>query len=107
MQNEAAFVDANVFLDVARRRKGWKASATALAEIKRRNGFVSALTVAIVYFIKLRRLSPPAARRETQELIEGLRIATVTPEIIRHSFENENIEDFEDAIQFYCAKTLA
>ena len=105
MQNEPAFVDANIFIDVARKRKGWRASALALTEIKRINGFVSSLTVAIVYFIKLRTMSPLKARQETRELIEGLRIVAVTSEVVNQALDNTTIEDFEDAMQFYCAKT--
>lgn len=107
MENEPVFLDANIFLDVARKRKGWEASATALAEIKRRNGFLSSLTVAIVYFIKLRTTPPVRARQETRELVEGLQIAAVTSEIIRQALDDLNIEDFEDAIQFYCANEVA
>ena len=107
MQNEPPFVDANIFLNVARRRKGWKASAAALTEVKKINGFVSSLTVAIVYFIKLRTMSPLKARQETRELIQGLRIAAVTSEVISQALDNMAIEDFEDGIQFYCAKTAA
>jgi predicted nucleic acid-binding protein len=105
MRNDSVFVDANIFLDVARKRKGWKASTAALIEAKRKNGFVSSLTVAIIYFIKLRNMPPLKARQETRELIQGLRIAAVTSEIINQAFDNTAIEDFEDAIQFYCAKT--
>ncbi len=65
MQNEPVFLDANVFLDVARKRKGWKASAAVLISTKMRNGFVSSLTVAIIYFIKLRTMPPLKARQET------------------------------------------
>lgn len=105
MQNEPAFVDANIFIDVARKRKRWKASALALTEIKRINGFVSSLTVAIIYFIKLRTMPPLKARQETRELIEGLRIVAVTSEVIIQALDNAAIEDLEDAMQFYCAKT--
>jgi predicted nucleic acid-binding protein len=107
MQNESAFVDANIFLDVARKRKGWKASALALTEIKRINGFVSSLTVAIIYFIKLRTMPPLKARQETRELIQGLRIVAVTSEVVNQALDNTAIEDFEDAMQFYCARTAA
>jgi len=107
MPNEAAFVDANIFIDIARKREGWSSSAAALARVKKKNGFVSALTVAIVYFSKLRSLSTQRARQETQELIHGLRVAPVTEETIDAAFAASNIEDFEDAIQFHCAKAVA
>lgn len=107
MLNEDAFIDANIFIDIARKRKGWSSSAAALAEIKKRKGFVSALTVAILYYVKLRGVSPQNARQETRELIHGLRVAPVTQEIICAAFDRTNLEDFEDAIQFYSARAVA
>jgi predicted nucleic acid-binding protein len=107
MQNEPAFVDANIFIDVARKRKGWKASALALTEIKKLNGVVSSLTVAIIYFIKLRTMPALKARQETRELIQGLGVVAVTPDAVNQAFDNVSIEDFEDALQFYCAKAAA
>jgi len=107
MPNEDAFVDANIFLDIARKRDGWSSSAAVLAKIKKRSGFVSALTVAIVYFIKLRSMPMRRARQETQELVHGLRVAPLTQEIVEAAFVTSDIEDFEDAIQFHCAKAVA
>jgi predicted nucleic acid-binding protein len=97
-------VDVNVFEDVIRKRVGWVESSILLDYIRKRKikGFISALTVAIIYF--LRELPDKEAREKVKEIIKGFEIVPLTHKIIKQSLEDKRFPDFEDAIQFYSAK---
>jgi len=51
----SVFVDANVFLDVLWKNKGWESSLEVIEKVRRGEikGFVSVLTIAIIYFFLL------------------------------------------------------
>ena len=52
---EKIFVDVNIFIDVQRRRQGWKKSIAVLGAVEKGifEGHISALTAAIVYYLRL------------------------------------------------------
>ena len=100
------FVDVNVFMDVQRKRAGWKQSFAVIKSVVegRNEGYVSALTPVIIYFLRRRVRDEESARRETSDLIKGFKVVSLTEEILSNSFKEERIDDFEDAIQFHSAK---
>jgi len=100
------FVDVNVFMDFLERRAGWKASL-ALIQLVRMNkieGYISALTVPILYFLRARIFSRKKAKEDTRRIIAGFKIVPLSEDLIVKSFEEEKIKDFEDSIQFHSAK---
>jgi len=103
------FVDANVFIDVQRKRANWKKSFLVIKSVidKRSEGFISALTPIIIYFLRRRITSEERAREETLTLTRSFRIIDLTSEIVKAAFEEDRIKDFEDAIQFHSAKGRA
>ena len=100
------FVDANVFIDIQRKRANWKKSFLVIKSVidKRKEGYVSALTPVIIYFLRRRITSEERAREETLDLTKGFKIIGLTTEIVKAAFEENRIQDFEDAIQFHSAK---
>ncbi len=98
-------VDINVFEDVIRRREGWEGSFGVLSKVKDKSekGFISALTVPVLYF--LRRLPDRKARKKVKETIQGFEIIDLTSEIVNDAMNDWEFADFEDAIQFYSAKS--
>lgn len=103
------FVDVNVFIDIQRKRGGWKGSFALVKSVVdgKNEGYVSALTPAIIYFLRRRVTSERQARQETLDSIEGFRIVALTSELINMAFKEKRIEDLEDAIQFHSAKNTA
>jgi len=97
-------VDVNIFMDVFERRVGWTNSLQIILEVKNKKskGFISSLTVPIIYFLRARFVEEKQTRRDIKELIEGFEIISLSQNILLESFESE-IEDFEDAIQFNSA----
>ncbi|MBS7251307.1 MAG: PIN domain-containing protein [Candidatus Freyarchaeota archaeon] len=101
-----AFLDVNVFVDVLERREGWKASIAMVRLVRagRIQGYISALTPPILYFLRARISSEEEAKEDAKRVIEGFRIVPLSEEIISLSFDEKRMGDFEDSIQFYSAK---
>lgn len=100
------FVDVNVFIDIQRKREHWTKSFEIVASVvERRNvGYISALTPAIIYFLRKPVSGDSRAREEMKELIRGFRIVSLTNNVISESIKENSIPDFKDSIQFHCAR---
>lgn len=100
-------VDINVFMDVLTQRAGWLESVAAIKSLKPRgiSGFTSALTIAIVYFQRLRNLGETQARADAKFVTKDLEIVPLTRQIIFEALESP-LPDFEDNIQFFSAKAM-
>jgi predicted nucleic acid-binding protein len=98
-------VDVNVFIDVQRQRRNWDTSYLILKTVidGKNEGFISALTPAIIYFLRREITSEAQARQDTLDVIEGFKMVDLTDSLIQASFVEKRIEDVEDAIQFHSA----
>lgn len=67
-------------------------------------GFASALTVPILCYFESRRRSDLEARINVRKVLRNLTIIDLTDELIQKAFDEENIPDFEDCIQYHSAK---
>jgi predicted nucleic acid-binding protein len=100
------FLDVNVFMDILETRNGWKESL-ALVQLVRLNkveGYISALTPPILYFLRARISGEEVAKEDVKRVITEFRIVSLSEDIISQSLGDKRIRDFEDAIQFYSAK---
>ncbi|WXG39258.1 MAG: PIN domain-containing protein [Candidatus Freyarchaeum deiterrae] len=100
------FLDVNIFVDVLERRDGWKASIAMVRLVRagRAEGYISALTPPILYFLRARISSEEEAKKDAKKIIEGFQIVPLSEEIVSRSFDEKRMRDFEDSIQFYSAK---
>ena len=99
------FVDTNILLDVLMRRRPFYAAAAQLwtrAETAQVRASVSALSLSNVYYI-VRKL---AGKRRAAEALRLLRdvfdVTTVDRQIVDQAIDSD-IDDFEDAVQYFCA----
>ncbi|MDZ7269803.1 MAG: hypothetical protein ONB48_21155 [candidate division KSB1 bacterium] len=69
-------VDINVVKDVSTQRAGWMESVAALKSLKPRgvSGFISALTMAIIHFQRLRKLGETQARADAKFVTKDFEI---------------------------------
>ena len=104
-----AFFDINVLVDVLVRRAGWRDSLALIQKVRNGEieGYVSALTVAIVYFLRARSLPEVESKEITKGIVRGFRILSLTEDVVTRALDEERIKDFEDAIQFHSAKEAA
>jgi predicted nucleic acid-binding protein len=107
--NLAAFVDANVFLEVIWEDKGWEASAQVLEKVRRNKikGFVSVLSTAIIYFFYSQELSERKAKADLKKAIASFEISDNTSAHAKAAMRDKRFSDFEDALQFYSAEGVA
>lgn len=99
-------VDVNVFMDVLQAREGVRSSLgtiTFLREQDEYQGFISALTVPILYYLESRGLGDKEARGNVKKIIEGFELVDLTAGIIQAAFKEESLPDFEDCIQYHSA----
>lgn len=100
------FVDVNVFIDVQRKREGWIKSFEVIRSVLEgeNEGYVSALTPAIIYFLRKSVVNESKAREETLDTVRDFKIVDLTSKIVKDAAADKSISDFEDSIQFHSAE---
>lgn len=100
-------VDINIFEDIIRKRKGWRASEELVDSVQagKIEGWISALTIPIVYFFRLRVCSEKMAREKVKIITSKFRIVSLTKGVLNSAMISEMTE-FEDNIQFFSAKKI-
>jgi len=98
-------VDINIFMDLLTRRAGWFESFSTIDTLKLRriSGHISALTIAILHFLRMRKVREPLARTEVKTITQDFKITPLTRPILIAALDSP-MPDFEDNIQFYSAK---
>jgi predicted nucleic acid-binding protein len=83
------FVDVNVFLDVQRKRVGWKSSFAIIESVinKKNEGYISALTPILIYYLRRRITSERNARLEALDLTKEFRVIGLTSKLINASIK--------------------
>ncbi len=103
----AFLVDINIFVDISEERLGWIESFQVVNGVWEENyeGYVSALTVPILYFRRKRvRRNEKEARNDVWKMIDKFKIVAMNAEILEKAKNDSKFNDFEDAIQYYSAK---
>jgi len=103
-------VDINVFMDVLQAREGVRSSLQTLSVLREEYeycGFVFALTIPILYYFESREHNDLEARVSVQKILRKISIIDLTTGLIQKAFDEENIPDFEDCIQYHSAKTAS
>ncbi|MCI0613136.1 PIN domain-containing protein [bacterium] len=100
-------VDINVFMDVLTQRAGWLESLATIKILKPRgiDGFISALTMAVIYFQRLRIFGETQARADAKFVTRDFEIIPLTRQIIFEALDSQ-LPEFEDNIQIYSAKEM-
>ncbi|MGH7456230.1 MAG: hypothetical protein ACRENG_33065, partial [bacterium] len=65
-------IDINVFMDVLTKRVGWFESFTTIDSLKPQGitGYISAMTIAVLQFLRLKKVGEMQARAEVKTIIE-------------------------------------
>lgn len=101
---EKIFVDTNILLDLLEKRENFYAEAQelfTLADKKKVNLFVSALTIANVHYLLFKHLKMEA-RKAISKFKVLVEVLPVDDKILELSLASD-FTDFEDAIQYYTA----
>ena len=99
------FIDTNVIIDVLMQRDGYLSSARVLALAKNENTtlFVSVLTMANLAYILRKSLKGDSFYTEMRKLSCLVNVADTTNDHFLSALDLQ-AKDFEDALQYYCAR---
>ncbi|MBI4258136.1 MAG: PIN domain-containing protein [Thaumarchaeota archaeon] len=103
------FVDANVFLEVLWKQKGWKSSLRVLEKVRKGKlrGYVSVLSTAIIYFFLSQDLPRSKALSELRKGVGKFELCDNTAKDAEAALKDKRFSDFEDALQFYSAISVS
>lgn len=103
------FLDTNVLIDFLADRKPFSMEAAKLFNYslkKKINLYISAISYNNIYYILRQSCSHTATIKMLTELNEWTDIIDVSKDVIKKSLKPD-FKDFEDAIQYNCAKSLS
>lgn len=102
--NNRVLIDINIFEDVLSNRKGVIASSEVIRLVKNKKieGWLSANSVGILYYLRRKILPEEEARIKIKELLEGFVIIPLRYNIINNSFVDGS-PDYEDNLQIESA----
>ena len=99
-------LDTNIIIDLLAKREPWyieAASLFSLADKKTVELFTSALSFANTQFILSRQLKPAQAKQVLRKLKVMVHVLDLTDKILELSLNDDEFQDFEDAIQYFSA----
>jgi predicted nucleic acid-binding protein len=105
---KSIFLDTNVLIDFLADRKPFSIEAAKLLNYsfkKKTNIYISAVSYNNIYYIIRQSFSHVETIKMLTELNEWTDIVDVSKDIINKSLKSD-FKDFEDAIQYNCAKSL-
>jgi len=105
---KSIFIDTNVIIDFFANRKPFSIEAALLFNYsfnKKINIYISAVSYNNIYYILRQSCSHTETIKMLTELNEWTDTVDVSKDIINKSLKS-NFKDFEDAIQYNCAKSL-
>lgn len=105
---KSIFIDTNVIIDFFANRKPFSIEAAILYNYsfnKKINIYISAVSYNNIYYILRQSCSHTETIKMLTELNEWTDTVDVSKDIINKSLKS-NFKDFEDAIQYNCAKSL-
>ncbi len=101
------FLDSDILLDVLMKREPFYLSATNIIELSNKReivSFVSSSCYANVFYVLRRFSNSEKAKSAIKALSNFLNILTVDSRIIQMALDSD-LRDFEDAIQYFTAKS--
>jgi len=99
------FIDANIVLDVLLKRMEFiEESAKVLAICKSKKSALAPHTISNVFFITRKEYTAKERKKILLDILEYIDIVPTGKHQIVQALKNDNIDDFEDALQLECAK---
>ena len=100
------FLDTNILLDVAMHRNDFceqSAAVWADCELKKVQGFVSAISLNNMHYVIKKHVEPAAALEYVRHVLNIFTVVPLDESILRLAVDLPH-KDFEDAIQYYTSQ---
>ena len=99
------FIDANIVLDVLLKRTEFiEESANVLAICKSKKSALAPHTILNVFFITRKEYTAKERKKILLDILEYIDIVPTGKHQVVQALKNDDIDDFEDALQLECAK---
>ena len=99
------FIDVNIVLDVLLKRESFfENSAKVMATCKTKKSALAPHTISNIFFITRKEYTPKERKTILLEILEYMDIVPTGKHQITQALKNDEIDDFEDALQIECAK---
>ncbi len=102
-------IDTNVMIDAITKRdnaSSFSADVIALCSSNRITGFAAPHSFSNMYYILRKEYSDKNRRVIIGEYSKILNVVSMNEDVINAALNNNNITDFEDAIQYACAESV-
>ena len=102
-------IDTNIIIDVAAHREPFMEKSLSVIELcadSKVTGYLSSRSFCDIFYILRKAMSPALRKEYIKEIRKYLNTAIITDEIIDKALANDDITDFEDAIQYACAGSI-
>ena len=102
-------IDTNVMTDAITKRdnaSSFSADVIALCSSNRITGFAAPHSFSNLYYILRKEYSDKNRRVIIGEYSKILNVVSLNEDVINSALNNNNITDFEDAIQYACAESV-
>ncbi|MCR4703793.1 MAG: PIN domain-containing protein [Saccharofermentans sp.] len=102
-------IDTNIVIDVATGRLPFSTSSAKILKICRDEqlvGFISTRLLCDFFYILRKNMSVAERKRFIRDIRRYLKTVIITDQIINKALDNNDITDFEDAIQYECAESI-
>lgn len=99
------FIDVNIVLDVLLKRESFfENSAKVMAICKTKKSALAPHTISNIFFITRKEYTSKERKTILLEILEYMDIVPTGKHQITQALKNDEIDDFEDALQIECAK---
>lgn len=101
-----ALIDTNIIIDLLAKREPFDQDARKLfsfADKEKVNLFTSALSIANVNYVLLRKIKPEKAKQILRKLKLLVGILSLDEKVISLALNDNEFKDFEDGLQYYSA----
>ncbi len=100
------FIDTNIFMNSIENRDSW-ISKDILLFLKRINAdsYLNDLSIINIYYITRKSTNREKIKEVLKTILYEQNIVSIDQEIIENAL-NSNFKDFEDGVQYFCAKKI-
>lgn len=100
------FIDTNIFMNSIENRDSW-ISKEILLFLKRINtdSYLNDLSIINIYYITRKSTNREKIKVSLETILAEQNIVSIDREIIENAL-NSNFKDFEDGVQYFCAKRI-
>ena len=102
-------IDTNIIIDMAANRTPFMEKSIKVIElcaVSKATGYLSSRSFCDIFYILRKDMSPDQRKAFIKEIRKYMNTAIISDEIIDKALDNNDITDFEDAIQYACAESI-